>query len=224
MNTKLYALIVVSIIVLGAGFYALFTIPGPNTITAHNVPEVGTTTMIKQDTDTYTIDVVYPHLGIPTIDSHIQSDIKQALDEFKNQEPNPRDSATPQNSFFGRFEDVYVGPDVVSMKLILSQYTGGAHPMTLFSGVNFDRATGKRLGLADALALIGKSVDDVSRESSTQFTKKFGADFFSDGATNNPENFSSFLIGKDSVTFIFQQYQVAAYVNGPQEVVFHRVK
>ena len=47
---------------------------------------------------------------------------------------------------------------------------------------------------------------------------------FEEGADTNPENFSSFVISADKVTFIFQQYQVAAYAAGPQEVSFERKK
>lgn len=224
MKTVIMSIVLGALVVLGIGVWMVFTISPSHTISAHNTVDIATTTSITESTDTYTIDVIYPHVGIPTIDAQIHTDIKSALTEFKQSPPNPLDSATPRNSFTGRFEDLYVGPDVVSMKLVLSEYTGGAHPMTLFSGVNFDRATGKRLELTDALARINKTVDDVSRASSAQFKAKFGADFFPEGATNNPENFSSFLITKDTVTFIFQQYQVAAYVYGPQEVVFKRVK
>ena len=39
---------------------------------------------------------------------------------------------------------------------------------------------------------------------------------------NNPDNFSTFLINKDSITFYFPQYQVAAYALGSFEVVMPR--
>lgn len=185
-----------------------------------------TTARIQEDSATYMVDAQYPQFGIPAIDAQIKRAVEGAVAEFKALPPNPPDSlagqaATPKNEFTGSFDSVYVGPDVVSVKLILSQYTGGAHPITLVSGVNYDRATG-RLLLDDALKLIGKSVAQVSAEATAQLKTKLGDTMFEDGANTNPENFSSFVISADKVTFIFQQYQVAAYAAGVQEVSFDR--
>lgn len=181
-----------------------------------------TTAKIQENSATYTIDVQYPQFGIPAIDSQITKAVGDTVAEFKGLPPNPPDSATPQNEFTGSFDSVYVGPDVVSVKLILSQYTGGAHSITLVSGVNYDRATGRLLLLGDVLRLIGKSVGQVSAEATAQLKVKLGDAMFEDGANTNPENFSSFVISADKVTFIFQQYQVAAYAAGVQEVSFPR--
>lgn len=181
-----------------------------------------TTERIQEDSAVYTINVQYPQFGIPAIDAQIRKSVEDAVLEFKSLPPNPPDSATPKNEFTGTFDSVYVGPDVVSVKLILSQYTGGAHPLTLFSGANYDRKTGRLLLLDDALRLIGKSVQQVSAEATAQLETKLGDAMFEEGANTNPENFSSFVISTDTVTFIFQQYQTAAYAAGPQEVSFRR--
>ena len=45
-----------------------------------------------------------------------------------------------------------------------------------------------------------------------------------EGADPKPENYNVFLVGKDKVTFIFNNYQVAPYAAGHQEVWFSRVK
>ena len=180
------------------------------------------TGQIHEDTDTYAINVQYPQFGVAAIDDQIQKAVEDAADEIRSYPPNPPDSAVTQNTLDGSFDKVYMGPDIVSLELELSQYTGGAHPMTILSGMNFDRATGKRLGLDDALKLIGRSVAEVSAEATLQFRSKFTDAFFSEGADTNPENYSSFVISDKKVTFIFQSYQVAAYAAGPQEVSFER--
>ena len=182
------------------------------------------TASVNEETSTYAIKIDYPQFGISSVDAQIQKDIANAVDEFRSLPPDPPESAAPQNSFDGSFGSVYLGPDIVSAQLILSQYTGGAHPMTILSGVSFDRMSGKRLLVDDALALIGKTIAQVSAEASAQFEEKFGKDFFSEGANTDPENFSSFTISANQVTFIFQPYQVAAYAAGPQMVSFPRVE
>lgn len=219
---KVFLAALLGVIVI-AGAYFMWMRPPASAENEAKEPSLSTMT-IKESTDSYEIDVEYPQFGIPAIDEQIRNDIDDALAEFKAVPPNPPESATPVNGFDGSYEDVFIGPDIVGAKLVLSQYTGGAHPMTIFSGVNFDRATGKRLGLDDALALIGKSVQEVSEQSTKELKEKLGSDIFAEGADTNPENYSSFLVSADKVTFIFQAYQVAAYAAGPQQVSFARIK
>ena len=181
-----------------------------------------TTTHVQEDTEIYTIDISYPQFGIPAVDLQIKKTIDDAVAEFKTLPPNPSDSATPKHSFDGAFDSAYVGPDVISVKLILSQYTGGAHPLTLVSGLNYNRVTGEQLLQSDAFVMIGKTVSEVSAIATTELKATLGEGMFLEGADTNPENFSSFVISDDKVTFIFQQYQVAAYAAGVQEVSFDR--
>jgi len=176
---------------------------------------------VYDNTDAYTIDAEYPQVGIPIIDAQIAKAVNDALAEFKTLPQNPHDSSTPQNQFTGRFDKVYVGPDVVSAELILEEYTGGAHPNTAFSGVTYDRQSGKLLTLDDALRMTGLTLDQLSAQASAQLQAKLGDSFmFPEGANTNPDNFSSFVVGTSTVTFLFQQYQVAPYVFGEQEISF----
>lgn len=178
---------------------------------------------IKEETDTHIVDVVYPQFGIAVIDTHIEQLVRSSVGEFKMLPPNPPESAVPKHSMDGLYDSVYIGSDVISFRLVISQYTGGAHPLTIISGLNFDRATGRQLSQQDAFAMIGKTVEEVSAAATAELKSKLGDVMFEEGAGPNPENFSSFVISADKVTFIFQQYQVAAYAAGPQEVSFARV-
>lgn len=215
MKSGLLALALV--VILLAGAYIIFSgirTPAPTLTTATDT----------ESGDSYVIDAQYPQFGIPAIDDQIREALDEQIREIKSYPALPQDSATAKNTLVARFADPYLGPDIVSVDLIFSVDTGGAHPNTLISGVAFDRATGKRLELSDALSLIGKSVAEVSASSSAQFSAAFGGGFFAEGAADNPENFSSFSVSNDAVTFIFQPYQVAAYAAGPQRVVFPRVR
>ena len=215
---KKAALALLSIIAIGVGAYVYTQRPA---MRSGGEPSLSTAE-IQAATAAYTVDVQYPQFGNAHIDAQIRADVERAVAEFEALPPNPPDSAAAQSSFTGRFDKVYIGPDVVSVELILSQYTGGAHDITLLSGENFDRTTGIKLGLEDALRLIGMTVQQVSASSSEQFRQKLGDAFFSDGASDDPNNFSSFVISKDAVTFIFQEYQVAAFAAGPQFISFPR--
>ena len=78
--------------------------------------------------------------------------------------------------------------------------------------------------LKDALEHTGKTVREISEKSTEQFQSALHESFFPEGADSNPENYVSFIFSEKAVGFIFQQYQVTSYANGPQEAVFLRVK
>lgn len=222
-----YFAFVLAIVALGIVGFLLF--PYLNTSQEPTPPqEIAssaslTTETISEDSATYTIDVKYPQFGFASIDANIKAKIDAAVSELKAVPPNPPESATPKNEFNGTFEDVYIAGDVISVALVLSQYTGGAHPMTIVSGMNYDPRTGKQLLQEDAFGMIGKTAAEVSVEATAQLKAKLGDAFFEEGANSNPENFSSFLVSENGVTFIFQQYQVGPYSAGVQEVSFSRV-
>ncbi len=225
--SKTALMVITLVLLIGAGFI-VYRFTGSNaSLVATSTPQETepklSTAEIHESTDAYVINVKYPQFGVASIDAQIRSDVDAAVKEIKDTPPIPEDSAAGENTLDGEFDSVYIGPDVISAKLVLSQYTGGAHGMTIFSGVNFDRTTGKRLTQQDAFRMIGMNVQQVSASASAQLKEKLGADvFFEEGADTNPENYSSFLVSKDKVTFIFQQYQVAPYAAGPQEVSFSR--
>jgi len=181
--------------------------------------------VINGETATYRIEVHYPQFGISSVDSKIKAVVDNAVAAFKEYPANPPESSVPQNELTGSFDSVYVGPDFVSVKLSLSEYTGGAHPNTVIIGVNVDRKTGKELTLDDALTLIGKSLEEVAEQSLKELKATLGDDIISpEGAAPEPKNYNVFLVSKEKVTFVFNSYQVAPYSAGQQQVSFKRAE
>lgn len=219
-------LILVVLVLIAAGGYFLFMqdskpeILAPREDTRHELPV--TRKNIYEEADTYVLDVVYPQFGVSSIDTQIQQLVENSVAEFKTLPPNPPESVIAKHSMDALYDSVYVGPDVVSFRLVISQYTGGAHPLSLVSGLNFDRSTGRQLLQQDAFAMIGMTAEQVSIAATAELKAKLGDVLFEEGVNSNPENFSSFVISEDSVTFIFQEYQVAAYAAGVQQVSFPR--
>lgn len=181
-----------------------------------------TKTMQEKGT-TYAIDVKYPQFGISSIDSQITAQVESVVSQFRSdahdEGPSSMDTSYELNITYGR---TYIGPDIISGRLYITGYLGGAHPNTMIDGINYDRSTGKKLTLDDALRLTGLSLKEVAGRSAEEFSSILGAAFFPAGAAAKPENYSSFSVSSDEVTFIFQPYQVAAYAAGPQEVSFKR--
>ena len=221
---------VLALVVLVGLAYAIYTyVPKAPPLQAVNTGEQkqdGTELKVEtvsEDTEAYLIDVRYPQFGIPLVDAKIKAVVDNAVAAFKSYPANPPDSAVPKNEFTGSFNSTYVGADVVSVALSISEYTGGAHPNTVIIGVNVDRKTGKDVTLDDALLMIEKTLPEVSGESLVQLKAVLGEDMiFPEGAEPKPDNYNTFTVSKDKVTFIFNNYQVAPYSAGPQSAEFAR--
>ncbi len=225
---RLLTYITIGALLLGIGYFVATRMqpqlgaenPQTATTTALNIQV--TSVNVRDETPAYAIDVQYPQFGIVAIDTQIKKILDDTIAEFKTLPPNPPDMNSPQNELTVRFDSAHAGADVVSVKLIISQYTGGAHPNSLFSGLNFNRASGRQLLQDDAFKMIGLTAQQVSVAATAQLKERLGDTMFEEGANSNPENFSSFIVSGAKVTFIFQPYQVAAYAAGPQEVSFER--
>lgn len=116
----------------------------------------------------------------------------------------------------------FAGKDLVSISFGNSYYTGGAHPNLDSFAITFDLKNGKPLELSD-LFLPGsnflKFISDFSISTLKKQTKDFSDDeWIAGGAGPKIENFKSWYLTKDTLEIIFDQYQVAAYVAGPQYV------
>ncbi|MBI4067823.1 DUF3298 and DUF4163 domain-containing protein [Candidatus Kaiserbacteria bacterium] len=222
------ALVIAAVLVVLGGGYALYKglTRLPSVSDVFSGARVATATE-KEETDTYVVDAKYPQFDIASIDANIEAVVEGALTQFKNDValgPPPPDSAVSQYEFQSMFDSAYVGPDVVSAKLVFSTYMGGAHGIASIYGLNYDRETGRELTLDDALAMIGLSLTEVAERAKAELTAKLGSDIISpEGADPTPENYATFIVGPEQVTFVFQVYQIAPYAAGPQEVSFTRV-
>lgn len=179
----------------------------------------------KEEGETYTADMSYPVFSIPAVDAEIQKAISAGLSDIKELPANPPESAAGKHEFSSQVGTVYASSSVVSVELMLWQYTGGAHGLPVTVGVNVNPVSGIVLTLDDALSMIGKTLEEVSRDALAQVRESLGEDvIFPEGTDAKAENYGTFLIDENAVTFVFQVYQVAPYSAGPQKVRFERVK
>ena len=122
--------------------------------------------------------------------------------------------------YFGGFyskNDLYIrraDSNVVSLINSFENYSGGAHGMYGWLGVNFNSATGARLKISDVCA-------DANRLQSV-IIKRLYADYDSRAFDNVETNVTKmiaqdeidFVIEPRGVTFIFNPYEVAPYASG----------
>ena len=101
-----------------------------------------------------------------------------------------------------------------------SSYTGGAHGMYSFEGVNFDAATGHRLVLADVF----RDKESLARNLVEALRARYGAALFDSAEKTVTEAVAkdqvSWTLDPRGATFYFNPYDVAPYASGLLSVTF----
>ncbi len=94
-------------------------------------------------------------------------------------------------------------------------YTGGAHGMTIHTGMNFDAVTGARLELKDvfldANQLTGVILEKLQEENHPGTFSDSLESIVADGVLHEKV---SWVLGPRGVTFIYNPYEIAAYASG----------
>ncbi len=180
------------------------------------------TETLSEKTDAYSIDMKYPQFDIPSIDVKIKAGVDAFVADFKKEADAKKTSEAPYE-LTSSFAGTYMDNEIISTRLTVSRFTGGAHPGTMIYGLNYARGTGKEIGLKSVLALIGATLQQVSDYSTQTLKEKLGKSFIAKGAAPTEENYWMYSINDKGVTFIFNEYQVAPYSEGPQRVSFARV-
>lgn len=185
----------------------------------HNVSV--STESIQEETDTYSLKVDYPVFSISELDTRIKEIIENQILIFKKHTGRPE----LQNQFLGTVSSVYIDNDIISFKLERYEYLGGVHGMDFTVGINYDQKSGRFLTLEDALTMTGKNLYQVADIAKKQLKEKFGEISWEDGVLPKPENFSIFIINKEAIIFVFEEYQVVPrVVEKMPEVSIPRIK
>jgi len=109
--------------------------------------------------------------------------------------------------------------DVLSYSELIDTYLGGAHGSHYVQYFNFDRATGKLFSIQDVVpadketlvleAMQDRLCEDWEAKDLADLQEKTGITMLGDlYLTNN------FLLQGDSITFLFNQYEIAPYAAG----------
>jgi len=191
------------------------------------------TEAIIEETDEYKISVEYPKfIGVDgTIQANdiIFADMNQSIANFKSlvtEMGNDKDiPITAKNELLIKYEMMFQDNDMVSVKFENFSYIrGSAHPFTEYSGFSYVFSTKKEVTLDDFFPQESNYLAKISERADVKLKIQLGDsyidEFVKQGIEPKPENFKEFYLGKDGITFIFNTYQVAAYVAGPQFVFF----
>ncbi len=191
--------------------------------------------------DNYTTEVTYPVFsGIrdsqakEDINAHIKSSVFAVAESFKNDARENCDfSKLGDNApdwtceFYALPEAYNVIDRILSVRMEYYRFTGGAHGATNYVYLNYNLSTGKPVEWnsvfkSDSEYL--KKISDFSRDYLiANITKGDNAmtneEWVKEGTEPKSDNYNTNVGFNDfGIIILFQQYQVAAYAAGPQEV------
>ena len=115
----------------------------------------------------------------------------------------------------------FESPKLVSIELSTYSYTGGAHPNTTVTLLNYDTKTGKAISIKTLIKdqrklvqLAEKKFRETHELAPNASLNEEG--FFWDGKFQLPENIG---LSGEGIWFFYNSYEIAAYAVGPTEFV-----
>lgn len=164
-----------------------------------------------------------PITGEYTVNS-VEELYDSTLSDFKREVPSSIEMDYPYNVALDRKINIVMNENnVFSFTSVQYQFTGGAHGMTYFINYNFDATSGKQITF-DQLFNPGK------KESLRQRAEKYFRSKNNLGPNDNLEEEGfwfennrfalneNFLLEKDSLSFMYNQYEIAPYAFGQFEI------
>lgn len=157
------------------------------------------------------LDLDYP--GSMTVAYQVATLPTWSLNEIQSFSYNSPDTLS------GRDVVLFTGHHIMSIVFTGSIYFGGIHPSSWHRSINYDFTTGTRLGLGDLFrpftpylkTIANYCINDLSANEQDLFPE-----YANDGAAAKEENYTDWVITPKGLLIIYEEYQVAPYVSGPQ--------
>lgn len=179
---------------------------------------------IKKENAGLSQDISYPQGFGPDIDKSIQAFIKDTQANYlkfygvsSSQEP------AGESSLYVIYEIKYDNQEkgLLSLWFTLSTYVkGAAHPNNTLHTLNFMK--GQPLSLVQLFKSdypYLKHLSEKSRKALLLKEKSFDPKWVAEGTQPKPKNFENWYFTDNGLALVFDTYQVAAYVYGPQVVM-----
>ena len=157
---------------------------------------------------------------------YIDTEVSDYVERFRGNALNAFKELSGDPHFLGSYLDL---SNLVSLAtdniLSISFHTEGfvegtAHPSSESSSIIIDMRTGQLVTLADLFEPESHFLDTLSRICIADIFKDRGDSTFSDsnvltGASPDPNNYRSFTLDQESLTIMFDEYQIASRVDAP---------
>lgn len=181
------------------------------------------TILIKQETKNSIIDIKYPQ-GFN--DNSIDLTVKKLIENLQSTSSNLANTENlpadipGKNSLYIDYKITFQTPHVVSLLFNVSRYSrGAAHPNNTVQTLNF--IDGKPYELEQLFKHDSDFLNGMANYCKTQLLKMKDGDkkWITTGSSASLENYRFWNFNKRGLSVIFDTYQVAAYVYGPQTVI-----
>ncbi|MGC8820616.1 MAG: DUF3298 and DUF4163 domain-containing protein [Fervidobacterium sp.] len=155
------------------------------------------------------------------INEEIESKIRQFVQQIKSTSQEDFKSGIQRFPYeaYVKTQLRYNDGKIISFVVYYYGYTGGAHGSTIFDTYNIDIENLRVLKLYD---IIQEDAEKVVKQEIVRQIEERKSDFFEDAtATVFSKDISTmrFVISKEGITFIFDQYELAPYSTGMPEFV-----
>ena len=167
----------------------------------------------------------YPQSGADAVNKFyndlIDSDLDSYATQMKQDYKDYSEDWMNYNEAWNDFECPYFNDEVMSLSILFSNYTGGAHGMYATYYHTFDRMTGKELKLSDIL-LTGSDEFKADVVNAIQ-EKTQGKDCLFVTPSEAVSNYSSmddfnWCLKDDGIQVMFGVYEISSYAAGEQTV------
>lgn len=147
--------------------------------------------------------------------------VQGLIDDYKTKQAQMGPPPIVVASYFDvRYQVVSPPGNVLSIKYQTEGYIAGmAHPYHLNYTFNYDLDKGKDIPMGNLFLPNSNYLEVISKYCAAQLsTRDINFKDFSQGADPTPDNYKNWNITSDGLMITFDEYQVAAYVAGPQVV------
>ncbi|WP_419419065.1 DUF3298 domain-containing protein [Legionella sp. D16C41] len=180
------------------------------------------TVTVKKETKTFILELKYPQgFNQGQIDQVIQTFITTTKNAQNMSDSDSFTETLPgKNSLYIDYRIAFQNKHVVSLEFDVSTYSSGAaHPNNTIRTFNF--IDGKQINLKDIFKPNVNYLTTIANYCRAELLKKkdFDKKWINDGTEAEIENYSDWTFDKKGLAIIFDTYQVAAYVYGPQTII-----
>lgn len=179
---------------------------------------------INESNQYYSIDAVYPVTKDPNIAQTLKAFVTDQIAQFKEDTSWAMDPATSSAAEGSLSLDINYREQktahVQTYIFSIVTYTGGAHGLQVTRTFAYTEK-GEALAVTALFTNGQKGLETVAKFVQAEITKKniSDAEWIKDGAAPTLENYQSFIVGDDGITFVFDAYQVAPYAAGTQNIL-----
>jgi hypothetical protein len=181
----------------------------------------------SSDSPAYTIKAQTPFYEgsedqrVINFNNEMQLLTQEEIGNFKDNAAQTKPVAGLAGSSYNQEYQVLSGPgNLVSIKFQITIYIqGAAHPGTHTRTVTYDLESGSDISLTQLFLPNSDFLQQISDYCVAQLkTRSIGFEDFSSGADPIPANYGNWNLTPDGLLITFDEYQVAPYAAGPQEV------